>query len=437
MRRRYMVAAVVALSSLGSAPAVAKDDLLETLAQKGILTPEEYDKLKTQQKSEVVVETNEGFKISSIDSANSLQIGTLLQLDLSQYKDDKSDLSNGSELRRSRISTSGTVLKDWQYRFEYEFSGTAGVTDAYAAYTGLKPVIITVGQFKQPIGMDALASDKNLTFMERGLPFAFIPARAPGLMAGTSGYNWSVNGGIFGEPVGNVSSGDEGFGVASRATFAPILTQTQLLHLGLGAVWRKPTSDNTGTPPVAPSTVIFSSKPESDVTANKFVYAEIKNVNQYEIESFELAGQLGAASVQGEYLAVQMNREGALSTLNFNGWYAQVAYTLTGEKRPYKADKGVFDGVRPAKNFGRDGWGAFEVAARMSRIDLSDSTIKGGKERNAAVTFNWYLNPFLKVSANIVKVLKMEDSAAVSTGTKGAVNGDEPTVFQLRAQLAL
>lgn len=426
MRRRYMFVAALALSTLASMPAIAKDDLLETLAQKGVLTPEEYDKLKTQQKSEVIVDTSEGFKIASVDNANSLQVGTLLQLDLSQYKDDKADLANGTELRRSRISTSGTLLKDWQYRFEYEFSGTAGVTDAYVAYTAFKPVLITVGQFKQPIGMDALASDKNLTFMERALPFAFVPARAPGVMAGTSGYNWSANGGVFGEPVGNASSGDEGFGVASRVTFAPVLSNDQLLHLGLGATWRKPTSNNSKNGLF--STVTFSSKPESDVTVMKFVNTgEIKDVNQYSIEVLELAGQIGAASVQGEYSSTQARRDAA-QTVNFSGWYTQLAYTLTGEKRPYKADKGVFDGIRPAKNFGRDGWGAFEVAARISGIDLTDKNVNGGKERNAAVTFNWYLNPFMRVSANIVKVLKVEG---------GATPGDEPTVFQMRAQLAL
>ena len=426
MRRRLIVAAVLAFSALGSMPAIAKDDLLDTLAQKGVLTPEEYEKLKTQQKSEVIVDTSEGFKIVSVDNANSLQIGTLLQLDLAQYSDDKADLANGTELRRSRISTSGVVAKDWQYRFEYEFSGTAGVTDAYVAYNAFKPVIVTVGQFKQPIGMDALASDKNLTFMERGLPFAFIPPRAPGLMLGTSGYNWSLNGGVFGEPVGNASSGDEGFGLASRATFAPVLSNSQTLHLGLGAAWRKPTSNNSVDK--LSSAVTFSSKPESNITSVKFVNTgEIKNVQQYAIESLELAGQIGAASVQGEYQTVQVKRETA-STLKFSGWYTQVAYTLTGEKRPYKADKGVFDGIRPTNNFGRDGWGAFEVAARISGIDLSDDIVTGGKERNAAITFNWYLNPFMRVSANIVKVLKVEG---------GAVNDDEPTVFQMRAQLAL
>jgi hypothetical protein len=44
----------------------------------------------------------------------------------------------------------------------------------------------------------------------------------------------------------------------------------------------------------------------------------------------------------------------------------------------------------------------------------------------------------MRVSANIVKVLKLEDSGATGTTPAGtAVNGDEPMVFQLRAQLSL
>lgn len=428
MRRYSAAVAVLALSALSSTPAIAKDNLLDTLAQKGILTPEEYEKLKKQQKSEVIVDASEGFKITSADGANSLQVGTLLQLDYSRYSDDKADLADGSELRRSRLSTSGVLLKDWQYRFEYEFSGTTGVTDAYVVYNVLKPFIVTVGQFKQPIGMEALASDKNVTFMERGLPFAFIPPRAPGVMLGSSGYNWSVSGAVSGEPVGNAGkTGDQGYGVASRITYAPLLTSEQMIHVGLGASWRKPSSENSTAAPKF-STVQFRSKPESDVLAQRFVdTGEIKITDQYGIEGLELAGACGPASFQSEYHFVQVKRDIG-STLNFSGWYAQLAYTLTGEMRPYKADKGIFDGIRPMANLGKDGWGAFEVAARLSDIDLSDANINGGKERNIAAALNWYLNPFLRVSANIVKVLNVEG---------GVMNGDEPTVFQIRTQLAL
>ena len=58
---------------------------------------------------------------------------------------------------------------------------------------------------------------------------------------------------------------------------------------------------------------------------------------------------------------------------------------------------------------------------------MSDDEITGGQERNASLALNWYLSPFLRVT-NVVKVLDVKG---------GAANGDEPTIFQLRFQLAL
>ena len=39
---------------MAARPAYAKDDLLETLAQKGVITMAEYEKLKAQRKTEVM-----------------------------------------------------------------------------------------------------------------------------------------------------------------------------------------------------------------------------------------------------------------------------------------------------------------------------------------------------------------------------------------------
>ncbi len=116
------------------------------------------------------------------------------------------------------------------------------------------------------------------------------------------------------------------------------------------------------------------------------------------------------------------------SSLHFGGWYAQVAYTLTGESRAYRADRGIFDGIRPAHAFGKEGNGAFEIAARFSGLDLSDGEIRGGRERNASLAFNWYLNPMLRAGLNVVKVLDVKE---------GAFDSDEPTIYQIRMQLAL
>jgi phosphate-selective porin OprO/OprP len=425
--------AFAALVCLSSSAALAADDLLETLAQKGILTMEEYEKLEAQRKSAPSVVTDDGFRIASGDSGWSIQIGTLQQLDLAAYDDDALDLSDGTEIRRSRLSVGGTFLENWQYRVEYEFAtGSAALTDAYVTWTAHKPFMVTLGQFKPPFGMEALSQDKSATFMERALPFYLVSpvvVRAPGAMLSTSWSSGSIAGGIFGEPIGNGQSGDEGYGAAARATWAPMSVNNQVVHLGASAQWRDPTQDNSSNTTGARfDTVRFRAKPESNVLAQRLVdTGEMADVRHYAFLGAELAAQWQSVSLQSEYQKVSVER-GDPENVDFGTWYAQLAWTVTGEVRPYRVDRGLFEGIRPAHDFGGDGWGAFEIAARYSELDLNDGSIDGGRERNFTAAVSWYLNPFLRVSANYVEVLDVDG---------GPFDGEEPSVFQMRLQVAL
>ncbi|MGQ0622653.1 MAG: OprO/OprP family phosphate-selective porin [Panacagrimonas sp.] len=428
------VVLIAAAAALSMPVAKAADDLLETLAQKGVITLEEYEKLKAQRKTAPTVSTDEGFRIGSGDGAWTVQPGALQQLDIAGYDADKVDLSDGTEMRRSRLSLGGTFFKDWQYRVEYEFAtGASALTDAYVAYTALKPVTVTLGQFKPPFGMEAVTQDKSATFMERALPFYLVSpliVRAPGAMLGTSWAKGSVAAGVFGEPIGNAQSGDEGYGAAARASFAPFLEGSHLVHLGLGAQWRNPTADNftDATTGEKFETVSFRAKPESNILSQRLVdTGTIRKVKDFSFAGVELAGQWDAVSLQAEYQQVHVSRDD-LGGLDFDTGYAQLAWTLTGEPRPYRVDRGVFEGIKPKNNFGKDGWGAFEVAARFSTLDLSDDTVKGGRERNATAALSWYLNPFLRLSANYVKVTEVKG---------GVFDGEEPSIWQMRLQLAI
>ena len=47
-------------------------------------------------------------------------------------------------------------------------------------------------------------------------------------------------------------------------------------------------------------------------------------------------------------------------------------------------------------------WGAFQIAARVSTLDLNDSDIRGGQELNFTLGLNWFLLANLRLSANYV-----------------------------------
>jgi hypothetical protein len=95
---------------------------------------------------------------------------------------------------------------------------------------------------------------------------------------------------------------------------------------------------------------------------------------------------LGPLSFQAEYYATWVDPTAAGTPFFFHGAYVYGSYFLTGEHRPYSRDQGYFTQVTPFTNFFRvrgsdgnmlQGWGAWEVAARFSTMNLSDKSIQG------------------------------------------------------------
>jgi phosphate-selective porin OprO and OprP len=384
-------------------PAPAQDQsLLDVLLENGLISQAQYAALQVkgaQEKKtdpEAKASLKEGFKVKSQDSDFQVQPSVYVQLDSAWYDDEETDFTNGTELRRARIALAGTILKDWDFKLEADFAGTTQdtgttnevtLTDAFVRYTGFKPfpdlgpLAITAGNFKMPFGLEAVGSAKYLTFLERGLPFAFLTLRALGGMISIGGDNWTVSTGIFGDTVTTQNSDDEGMGAAARMTTGRLVD----------------TRDIPG------------------------------GVNYYTLLGGELAVVYGPLLFQSEYIRAEVNRDLG-GDLDFDGYYAYASWFLTGESRNYKPDKGVFDLIVPKRPFSlkSGGLGAWEIGVRFSEIDLNDSAINGGEEQNLTVGLNWYPNAFLRLMANYVDVLDLEG---------GLHDGEAIELLQLRAQL--
>ena len=81
------------------------------------------------------------------------------------------------------------------------------------------------------------------------------------------------------------------------------------------------------------------------------------------------------------------------------GGYAEAAYALTGETRPYNSASASYGGIVPANPFSLTGggWGAWEIAGRYSTIDLNDQLamangVTGGRQTIYTLALNWYVN---------------------------------------------
>ncbi len=367
---------------------------------------------------------DEGIEVTGPESLVDFDIGARINYDLG-YIDDDAELQAAfpdfegahDNLRRLSVSFLGQAFDIIEIKFEIDFAHTEDIKDDWIRIT-LDPVLphITIGHIKEPFSLDMLSSGNYTTFMEVSLPTrALTPFRNIGFTAnGTwleERMTWA--GGSFLNTGSFANEGDaqdqidnaNGFDLVGRVTGLPMYGDSgrRLLHLGLSYLQRYRNDDEND-----PRTQ-FRTRPEARLTDDRLVdTSRIYDQGQHLI-SLEAAWLDGPWSIQGEYFHDFVD---STSSLQFNGWYVQGSWVLTGESRKYQKSGGIFSQISPEHefSFGTSGWGALELALRLSRVDLNDKYVNGGEEQNITVGLNWYLKPKIRFMVNYINI-KVEDRA--------------------------
>jgi phosphate-selective porin OprO/OprP len=105
----------------------------------------------------------------------------------------------------------------------------------------------------------------------------------------------------------------------------------------------------------------------------------------------ELAATRGPFSISAEYTGLQIDSPSTLDPYLL-AFYVMGTWSLTGETRPYLRSSGVFGRIEPAApfSFKHGGLGAWEVAARYSRVDLTSGTLDGGVFDRWSGALSWF-----------------------------------------------
>ncbi|MCA9088282.1 MAG: porin [Planctomycetaceae bacterium] len=346
------------------------------------------------------------------------------------------DIQDGADFRRTRLAATGDVWENVSYMIEmdFAFAGRPSFMDVYLDMHDI-PLLgnVRVGQWRQPFGMDALTSVKDLMFLERALPFAFVPFRQTGVGFYDSneelGVTWAAS--AFRYPVdaygGNVGD-NGGYGGSTRLTGLLVEgDNNEIVHVGFNYAYLDPSND----------AVQYRNQPEifdnqtpgavgpANTTLPFFVNTGIlptQNINLYGVE---LAGSYGSLLAQSEFMAARVDRTTG-SNLTFWGGYAQVSYVLTGEHHAYNKKSGVYGRVIPDAPFKPGcGYGAWEVAGRWSILDLNDGDITGNELQDLTLGVNWYLNKYTKFQFNWVHAMLQSTPP----------NSSLADLFAVRAQL--
>jgi phosphate-selective porin OprO/OprP len=144
--------------------------------------------------------------------------------------------------------------------------------------------------------------------------------------------------------------------------------------------------------------VRFRDRPELRVDADRLIDTGAIAADSAYVFGPELAMNYGPFKVQGEYYVYDIDRTGNLPDPDFNSWYLQASWVLTGESYKYSMSSAAYKGVSPKNMVGAGGMGAWELAARYSSTDLNYNDtllagaggIAGGEQDILTLGVNWY-----------------------------------------------
>ncbi|MGJ0507381.1 MAG: OprO/OprP family phosphate-selective porin [Methylocystis sp.] len=339
-----------------------------------------------------------------------------------------------------------------------------------------EPVYFKIGSQWESFSLEAINSSKFRDLIERPQAVeAIAPARHIGAAFGLIGKDaWTAHFGIYSlsfqdnnvRPV-NTSSGNygvnvpayNGYGVRNanwyqpwgggaywettgRVTWAPILDEHRLVHIGVAGSYHQPNSATAysddrnsapgnrlgseanvlgtnflGTPDLScgrfPQPAVFQT---AGIVWNQYNAAG-KCINNIEKLDLEAALSYGNLFVQGEWLVANYNRntaaaaQFALAQLNqagttspaqglylspgnsryvASGGYVQGEWWITGEEKAQSYDMKDRNGVTFAQlkikdPFSRGGWGAWGLVGRWSVLNLNNGPFSGGTAVNNAL----------------------------------------------------
>ncbi|MEO8497137.1 MAG: porin [Planctomycetota bacterium] len=329
------------------------------------------------------------------------------------------NIQDGTGFRRARLAATGNLTENSSYMMEFDFAqAQARFVDVWMQFKQTPVGNIRIGRFRQPFGMSELTSIREIPFLERPTLFAFSPFRQTGIMLFDTALDermtWAASGYRYlSDNFGNVYGDSGGYGVATRLTALPIdYGDSGLVHVGFDYSYNDPArnlvqyaSQNEffvgQQPDLGPSGLSVL----PIVTVPPFVNTGVMPVSRTNLFNVEGAASWGRFLVQSEASWAQVQLlDGTTNT--FPAAYAHLRYVLTGEVIPYNRQNGVFGRIKPAQpvDFWCGHWGAWEVAARASYIDLNGTGLPGPGRRltDATLGLNWYLSDHTKFQFNYI-----------------------------------
>jgi phosphate-selective porin OprO/OprP len=389
------------------------------------------DELKAlQQKPTVIANEKDGIGLKSSNNDFTIKLHGLVQADYREVDANNAVASNdGWMIRKARPWIEGTLFGWIDYRLTPEFAtttsnvatnssstltsvngkttlGTPEVIDAYFDAKFQPWFKLRVGKFKPFVGLARLQSDVDGKFLEQSFVTAnLLPQRDVGAAIFGDLYDGKLSYAL-GYTNGVIDGGDQSVAldnnndkeISARIFAQPFKGDGGILS-GLGFGVAGTTIDQKGS---ATSTQLPAYRSFSQLNFFSYNSASVADGRRTRI-SPQMYYYKGPFGLMAEYATEDQGLTNGANhaTLTHDAWQTTFSYLITGEDASY-------GGVKPKEPYNPKGagWGAWEVVARFSGMNLEDDTFIGtnsatrfanintsAKSANAwGLGVNWYLN---------------------------------------------
>ena len=303
--------------------------------------------------------------------------------------------------RRIRPLFEGTLFNQVDFRFMPDFGQyNPQVQEAYLELKTVPFAKLRVGKFKEPIGLEVLRQDRDLTFTERSIASDLLPLRYVGAQ---------LSGSILGKTINYEGGYFAGSSDGSNAVF----TQWTHANEGVARVFLKPFAASSARAlqefgfGVAGSAgaqhgSIAGLKTPAQATFFKYSSTAVANGqhNRLSPQAYYYAGPFG---VIGEYVITSQEvlNKGHIGRIRNEAWEVQGSVMLTGDKNSY-AGFHPRDSFEPTRGFRH--LGAVELAFRYGRVGIDPaafplfaSSTAAQHARATGVGLNWHVNRYIKL----------------------------------------
>ena len=370
--------------------------------------------------------SGKGLTFTSPDKQYALKLSAYVQADNRTFVENNPGTTNNFLVRSARPILEAKLTDYFDSRIQIDFGrGQTTLLDAYGDFhpvPGNTLANLRIGEFKVPVGLERWESESDVLFVERGQTTNLVPYRDIGVMAygqlipdQLEYHVGLVNGAA--DLQANTTDTDNMKDVVGRVFTRPFtwsgIHALEGIGFGVAGTYGNH-KGNTTTSGLSTGYVSFGQR-----TYYAYKTATFANGTQWRLNPQAMYYN-GPFSVLGEYvLNSQEVRNGIhQEALANKAWTGIATYVLTGEDAS-------FDGVTPAHNFDpkTDGWGAFEILGRVSKLTVDKDAFASAFFADPAVSSRSAFETTLGGTWYFSRAVKLNLDLSRTTFDRGAAGG--------------